>query len=44
MEHILAITMELLHALGLYYIALFAMHVVYLSDSEYIGKIDIMSI
>jgi|APGre2960657468_1045069.scaffolds.fasta_scaffold00936_3 hypothetical protein len=36
MEHILAISMEFLQTLWLWLFALFAMYVVYRSDSEYI--------
>jgi hypothetical protein len=38
MEHILAIRMEFLQTLWLYVAALYPMHRIYRSDSEYIGK------
>ena len=44
MEHILAISMELLQTLWLWLFALFAMHGIYLSDSEYIDIYHIVNI
>jgi len=44
MEHILAISMEFLQTLWLWLIALFAMHRIYRSDSEYIDMNYIVNI